>query len=93
MVRRDHIWVQYIETHPAHRRKGHARLLMREIITHAPRKKRYVRLIIIPFNDDPMNRDQLRSFYAGLGFVGTRKRKDGYQIWEFDGRNKMFLFE
>jgi GNAT superfamily N-acetyltransferase len=93
VYRRDHIWIQYIETHPAFRKKGYATLLMQEIIAHAPRKKRYLRLTIIPFNDDPMNRDQLRAFYAGLGFVGTRKRKDGFQIWEFDTRNKEFLYQ
>jgi GNAT superfamily N-acetyltransferase len=98
VYRRDHIWIQYIQTTPSQRRLGYATELMEQIINHPPRKKRYIRLIILAFDENPdrpntaelsMQRDQLRAFYSKLGFVGTRKRQMGYQVWELDTRKRV----
>jgi GNAT superfamily N-acetyltransferase len=79
------LWLEQIETFHGYRRLGYATALMKEIITNTPRKRRWIRLNVLPFGVPVgMDRDELRIFYAKFGFKVAPKTRNGLQLWQLD---------
>lgn len=61
--------VSHVETDPRHRGKGHATHMMRKVCQQADAVGLSLVLEPKPYDDEPMDRNALESFYTRLGFM------------------------
>lgn len=60
------ITIYHLYVHPRMRRKGIATMLMQSVIEEIKQKHPGAKIVIeaVPFSDEPMNAEQLKTFYS-----------------------------
>jgi GNAT superfamily N-acetyltransferase len=81
--RRDDIFIEHIQTFPRYQNLGYGKALIKELIAHPLKSKRWIRLVIQPVLQG-LDREQLTVFYEKLGFKPTRTKHFNRQVWERD---------
>jgi [ribosomal protein S18]-alanine N-acetyltransferase len=84
----DELHVIDIATHPDHRRRGAARRLLRELITHG--KAHGFRLVVLEVRT---SNGPARSLYESLGFGVARVRKSYYADGGEDGLEMLLVLD